>query len=88
MAAAGISPSDYAYVNYIISRESGWNAAASNRSSGAFGLCQALPGSKMASAGSDWQTNPVTQLRWCSGYAKKFGGWAGAYDYWLVHHWW
>jgi uncharacterized protein YabE (DUF348 family) len=88
MAAAGIARSDYAYVNYIVSHESGWNAAARN-ASGAFGLCQALPGSKMASAGSDWATNPVTQLRWCDGYAKgRFGSWGGAYNYWLSHHYW
>lgn len=89
MRAAGISPSDFAYVNYIVSRESGWNAAASNRSSGAYGLCQALPGSKMASAGSDWQSNPVTQLRWCDGYAKgRYGSWAAAYNTWVSKHWW
>lgn len=88
MAAAGISPSDYAYVNYIISRESGWNAAARNPS-GATGLCQALPGSKMASAGADWQTNPVTQLRWCAGYAVgRYGSWAAAYNFWVANHWW
>lgn len=88
MLAAGISRSDFAYVNYIVSRESGWNAAARN-ASGAFGLCQALPGSKMASAGSDWASNPVTQLKWCSGYATgRYGTWAGAYNYWVSHHWW
>lgn len=88
MAAAGIAPSDYPYVNYIISHESGWNAAARNPS-GAFGLCQALPGSKMASAGADWGTNPVTQLRWCAGYANaRYKGWAGAYNFWLSHHYW
>ena len=88
MAAAGIARSDYAYVNYIVSHESGWNAAARNPS-GAFGLCQALPGSKMASAGSDWASNPVTQLRWCNGYAaSRFGGWGAAYNYWLAHHNW
>lgn len=89
MAAAGISESDYAYVNYIVSRESGWRYLASNASSGAYGLCQALPGTKMASAGSDWQTNPVTQLRWCTGYATgRYGGWSGAYSFWLSHSWW
>jgi resuscitation-promoting factor RpfB len=89
MAAAGIARSDYAYVNYIVSRESGWNAAARNSSSGAYGLCQALPGSKMATAGSDWATNPVTQLRWCDGYAKgRYGSWGAAYNYWLSHHYW
>jgi uncharacterized protein YabE (DUF348 family) len=87
MAAAGISSSDYAYANFIISHESGWRTTAANPS-GAYGLCQALPGSKMASAGGDWQTNPITQLRWCSGYASKFGGWGGAYNYWLSHRYW
>lgn len=88
MAAAGISASDYAYANYIISRESNWRVTAQN-SSGAYGLCQSLPGSKMASAGGDWQTNPVTQLRWCSGYASgRYGGWGGAYNFWLSHHYW
>lgn len=91
MAAAGISPSDYAYVNYIVTHEGGWGGTTRYNSagSGAYGLCQALPGSKMASAGADWQTNPVTQLRWCSGYAAgRFGGWAGAYNYWLAHNNW
>ena len=89
MAAAGIRASDYAYVNHIVSKESGWNAAAYNRSSGATGLCQALPGSKMASAGSDWQTNPVTQLKWCQGYAVgRYGSWGAAYDFWNRNHWW
>jgi resuscitation-promoting factor RpfB len=89
MAAAGIARSDYGYANYIISRESGWNAAARNKRSGAFGLCQALPGTKMASAGADWQTNPVTQLKWCSGYAKgRYGSWSAAYNFWLSHHYW
>jgi uncharacterized protein YabE (DUF348 family) len=87
MALAGISQSDYPYVDYIISHESGWNPGAHN-ASGAYGLCQALPGSKMASAGSDWPSNPVTQLKWCSGYASRYGGWAGSYNYWVSHHYW
>ena len=88
MRAAGIASSDFAYVNYIVSRESGWNAAARN-SSGAYGLCQALPGNKMATAGSDWQSNPVTQLKWCDGYAKgRYGSWAAAYNTWVSKHWW
>lgn len=86
MAAAGISQSDYPYVDYIISRESGWRVNATNGST--WGLCQALPGSKMASAGADWQTNPVTQLKWCSGYAAGKGGWAAAYEFWVSHGWW
>lgn len=91
MAAAGIARSDYGYVNYIVSRESSWNPTAQglprgSPSTGAYGLCQAYPGSKMVTAGDDWLTNPVTQLRWCSGYAKsRYGGWAGAYNYWSSH---
>ena len=89
MARAGISSSDYGYVNYIIERESHWNPLAKNRSSGATGLCQALPGNKMASAGSDWATNPITQLRWCNSYAVgRYGSWAKAYQFWTTHHWW
>lgn len=89
MVAAGIARSDFAYVNYIVGRESGWNAAAINRSSGATGLCQALPGSKMASAGADWASNPVTQLRWCNGYASaRYGSWSAAYNFWLAKHYW
>lgn len=88
MARAGIGPDDYNYVDYIVSRESGWNPSARN-ASGAYGLCQALPGSKMSSAGADWQTNPVTQLRWCNGYAVgRYGSWASAYNYWQSHHYW
>jgi uncharacterized protein YabE (DUF348 family) len=91
MVAAGIRSSDYGYVDYIVSHEGGWDGVTKyNRSgSGAYGICQALPGSKMATAGADWATNPVTQLRWCSGYATgRYGSWAGAYNYWLSHHYW
>ncbi|HSH18688.1 MAG TPA: ubiquitin-like domain-containing protein [Candidatus Saccharimonadales bacterium] len=89
MARAGIAPGDYQYVDYIVQKESGWNPVAQNRSSGAYGLCQALPGSKMASAGSDWQTNPVTQLRWCNSYAVgRYGTWQAAYNFWVRNHWW
>lgn len=88
MSAAGIPADQQAFADHIISRESGWNYQAQNRSSGAYGLCQALPGSKMATAGADWQTNPITQLRWCNSYASRYGGWAGAYNWWIIHHWW
>src|SRR3989344_2153380 len=88
LSAAGIAPGDHAASHYIISRESNWRPGAAT-SSGASGLCQALPGSKMASAGSDWQTNPITQLRWCSGCARdRYGGWGGAYNFWLRNHYW
>lgn len=51
-------------------KESGWNYQAYNRSSGAFGIPQALPGSKMGSAGADWQTNAATQVLWGLGYIQ------------------
>jgi len=88
MAAAGISEADYAYVDFIISHESGWRPGAINSSSGAYGLCQSLPASKMASAGADYLTNPVTQMRWCSSYTARYGGWQGSYNAWLVQGWW
>ena len=88
MRMAGIDESDFGAANFIISRESGWRYNASNASSGAYGLPQALPGSKMASAGADWQTNPITQLRWFNSYCKgRYGSIQGAYEFWQANHW-
>jgi len=88
MNQAGISSADFAAVDYIVTHESGWNYQAVNYL-GATGLCQALPGSKMASAGDDYLTNPVTQLKWCSAYAASaYGGWWPAQTFWANHHWW
>ncbi|WP_344819968.1 transglycosylase SLT domain-containing protein [Microbacterium soli] len=85
MSAAGIAQGDWAYVDYIVSRESGWNPNATNSSSGACGLVQALPCSKVPGNGY----NPVDNLRWGSGYATgRYGGWAGAYAFWTRNHWW
>lgn len=73
---------------YIIGRESGWSAHATNPSSGAYGLAQSLPGSKMASAGADWQNNPKTQLKWMFGYMTgRYGSISGAYNFWINNHW-
>lgn len=89
MRAAGIADSDFGYVDYIISHESGWNYHAVNRSSGAYGLPQSLPAGKLASAGADWRDNPVTQLRWAHNYAVgRYGSWEAAYYFWTVNHWW
>ncbi len=89
MRKAGLSPVDYNYADFIITKESGWNYTATNPVSSAYGLCQSLPGSKMASAGSDWKDNPVTQMRWCDGYAtSRYGSWEGAYDFWQKNNWW
>lgn len=69
-------------------RESGCRVNARNASSGAYGIPQALPGNKMASAGADWETNPITQLKWMDGYVKsRYGSWAGAVSFWNQHHW-
>ncbi|QIM18657.1 transglycosylase SLT domain-containing protein [Leucobacter coleopterorum] len=85
MAAAGIAESDWGYVDYIASRESGWNPNATNASSGACGLIQALPCSKVPGSGYD----PVDNLRWATGYAvDRYGSWAAAYDFWISNHWW
>ncbi len=74
--------------NYIINRESGWNPYATNASSGAYGICQALPGAKMASAGSDWATNIETQAKWCDSYVNgRYGSWANARSFWDTNHW-
>jgi hypothetical protein len=71
----------------LIGRESGWNVYATNPSSGAYGLPQALPGSKMASAGPDWRTNPATQIRWMLGYVRHYGGSCGAEAFQLRNGW-
>lgn len=102
MQLAGIDPGDYTYVDYIISHESGWCPtkaqgqyggcppyAGSVPSGGGYGLCQSTPGIKMASAGADWATNPITQLHWCAGYAtSRYGSWAAAYNHWVANHNW
>jgi septal ring factor EnvC (AmiA/AmiB activator) len=70
--------------------ESGWNYRAKNPSSGAYGIPQALPASKMASAGSDWLTNYATQIRWGLGYIDdRYGTPANAYSKWMARspHW-
>lgn len=84
MAAAGIASSDWGYVDMIVSRESGWNPNATNSSSGACGLVQVNPCSKLPNA-----YDPVTNLRWANGYATgRYGSWAGAVDFWSANHWW
>jgi len=83
---AGIPASQFGMYNYIISHESGWNPKATNPGSGAYGLPQSYPGSKMASAGSDWKTNPITQLKWMKKYVGRYGGIGGAYKHWQTAH--
>lgn len=68
--ARGGDEQQYQCLYALWAKESGWNHFAQNRSSGAYGIPQALPGSKMASAGEDWATNPETQIRWGLGYIE------------------
>ena len=103
MAAAGIAVSDYPYVDFIMSHESGWcptklqgqigycppYAPVSIPNNLGYGIGQATPGSKMASFGADWKTNVVTQLHWATSYAKaRYGSWAAAYNHWQDRHNW
>ncbi|HEU4425493.1 MAG TPA: lytic transglycosylase domain-containing protein [Pilimelia sp.] len=67
---AGFKIDQFACLNALWDKESGWNHRAQNSSSGAYGIPQALPGSKMVSAGADWKTNPATQIEWGLGYIK------------------
>lgn len=97
LAAAGIAQSDWSAADYIVMHEGHYCPTIWNGETGcpayhgtnhykAYGVCQALSPEKMASAGADWETNPITQLRWCDSYAKaRFGGWGAAYNYWLSH---
>lgn len=72
----------------IVERESGWDPNATNAASGAYGLVQALPGSKMASAGSDWKSNPATQIKWGLDYMNsRYGSPVAAWSFWQAHNW-
>jgi hypothetical protein len=77
----GFSTSQFGCLDALWNQESGWRYNAEN-ASGAYGIPQALPGSKMASAGPDWQTNPTTQIKWGLGYIKSiYGTPCGAWDH-------
>ncbi|MFC7880132.1 ubiquitin-like domain-containing protein [Isoptericola sp. NPDC057391] len=81
-AARGWSGEQWSCLESLWTKESGWDASATNPSSGAYGIPQSLPGSKMASAGSDWQTNPATQIEWGLGYiADVYGTPCGAWGH-------
>jgi hypothetical protein len=74
LGSFGWSSGEFGCLQSLWNAESGWNPSASNSISGAYGIPQALPGSKMASAGPDWQTNPATQIKWGLGYIKQVYG--------------
>ena len=74
VAARGWASSEFDCLVALWNKESGWRVNAYNASSGAYGIPQALPGSKMATAGADWETNAATQVEWGLGYIS------GRYD--------
>ena len=75
-------------LDLLWTRESGWRADAYNRSSGAYGIPQSLPGSKMASAGADWRTNAATQINWGLGYIDaRYGSPCGAWAHSEAVNW-
>lgn len=81
-AARGWGDDQFACLLQLWNEESGWRVNASNSGSGAYGIPQALPGSKMASVGADWQTNPATQITWGLGYiAGRYGTPCAAYSH-------
>ena len=86
MSSFGFDPkTQFGCLDNIYTRESGWRYNAEN-ASGAYGIPQALPGSKMASAGADWQTNPATQIKWGLGYIKSiYGTPCNAWSFWQGH---
>ncbi|BCB85205.1 aggregation-promoting factor C-terminal-like domain-containing protein [Phytohabitans suffuscus] len=85
MLSSGFGLDQFPCLDKLWTKESGWNHKARNPSSGAYGIPQSLPGGKMASAGSDWETNPATQIEWGLGYIKgrygdPCGAWAHSQD--------
>ncbi len=88
LGSFGWSASQFSCLLPLWNGESGWNVSASNPSSGAYGIPQALPGSKMASAGADWQTNAATQIRWGLGYIRSvYGSPCGAWSHEQAYGW-
>ena len=80
--AIGWDDNEWSCLSALWMRESNWNAFSHNPSSGAYGIPQAVPGEKMASAGADWATNPETQIRWGLAYiAGRYGTPCGAWQH-------
>lgn len=88
LSSYGWSQSQFSCLEPLWGHESGWSVTAQNPSSGAYGIPQALPGSQMSSAGSDWQTNAATQIRWGLNYIKdRYGSPCGAWDHEQADGW-
>ncbi|MFF9057673.1 transglycosylase SLT domain-containing protein [Streptomyces sp. NPDC101213] len=88
MAQQMVPSGQYQCFSNIVDHESSWNYRAVNASSGAYGLFQALPAGKYASAGADWQTNPATQIKWGLNYMnERYGSPCDAWSFWQANHW-
>ncbi|PZM96303.1 MAG: hypothetical protein DIU79_05385 [Actinobacteria bacterium] len=88
LVEAGFALDQMPCLDRLWTKESGWNHRASNPSTGAYGIPQALPGSKMASVGADWQTNPATQIKWGLGYIKgRYGTPCAAWSFMQREGW-
>ncbi|WP_043631361.1 transglycosylase SLT domain-containing protein [Nonomuraea candida] len=86
-ASRGWDGAQFTCLVRLWARESGWNHRAAN-GSGAYGIPQALPGHKMASSGSDWRTNPRTQIKWGLGYIKqRYSSPCRAWGHFQSHRW-
>ena len=84
----GFGSEQFSCLDSLYNSESGWNVHADNPSSSAYGIPQALPGSKMASAGSDWENNAATQIRWGLGYIQsRYGSPCGAWSFKQGNNW-
>lgn len=84
----GWTENDFNCLVKLVERESSWNPMAENKSSGAYGLFQAFPASKMASEGNDYRTNYKTQIKWGCKYIKnRYGTPTKAWNFWQQHHW-
>ncbi|GAB3666293.1 hypothetical protein GCM10027589_31340 [Actinocorallia lasiicapitis] len=88
VARFGWSSPHWKCLNKLWAKESGWNHRSHNGSSGAHGIPQALPGSKMASAGADWASNPKTQIKWGLRYIRyRYGSPCAAWAHWGATRW-
>jgi hypothetical protein len=88
VADRGWSSSQFSCLDRLWQKESNWRVTATNPSSGAYGIPQSLPGRKMSSAGSDWRTNPATQIKWGLGYiADRYGTPCGAWSHSQSNNW-
>jgi hypothetical protein len=84
----GWTKAQFSFLDHLWHKESNWDPTASNASSGAYGIAQALPASQMSSAGSDWQTNASTQIKWGLNYIKdRYGSPQAAWAHETAQGW-